>query len=122
MCAGISAIAITLSKGKIFAAQRAWLKEKSSFAGGLFSCPYCLSHWIVVAVMLIWPQKLIGGPILADYILSGFSLIGFNAVFMGLTMRLLQINEVHEKDIRIGECEKLLKSAVEALKRRHEKT
>lgn len=121
MCAGISAIAITLSKGKIFLKQRVWLSQKSPFLGGLFSCPYCLSHWIVFVAMLIWPQRLLGGPIFADYIFSGFSLIGFNALFMGLAMRLLQINEILEKENHIESLRQGLIRAKEALAAKDDK-
>ena len=42
----VASISFTISKSSIFKQVRFIINKYSSFFGELFSCPYCISHWI----------------------------------------------------------------------------
>lgn len=88
----IAAMSVTLTKGKIFRTQRLWLRKRSSFLGGLFSCPYCTSHWLVGYFLWQYRPELMGGSGLADFLVSGFALVGISALVMGIIMQLIEFS------------------------------
>jgi hypothetical protein len=50
----VGVISVTITKSSLFESLRDWMWEKSgNFLGKLFSCPYCMSHWVAL-VMVIW--------------------------------------------------------------------
>lgn len=60
------AIVETLHHSEFFAAARARLEAIGGFAGGLFACPFCLSHWAaawsaLVGLYLMPPRDWIEG-------------------------------------------------------------
>ncbi len=42
----VASISFTISKSSIFKPVRLFICKHSSFLGELFSCPYCISHWV----------------------------------------------------------------------------
>jgi len=53
-----ASITMTLSKAKIFAWLREWLLVHVPFVGKLLSCPYCTSHWVSLALMILLTSHL----------------------------------------------------------------
>ena len=47
-------ISMTVSKSKFFQPFRRLVKSKSPFFGELFSCPYCVSHWVSILLTIIY--------------------------------------------------------------------
>lgn len=47
----VGACAVTVTSTKVFAGWRAWLASRSTWWHGLFSCPYCFSHWMAFGVV-----------------------------------------------------------------------
>lgn len=41
-----AAISITLTRASVFEAPRGYVAARSTFFGTLFSCTYCMSHWV----------------------------------------------------------------------------
>lgn len=47
---------LTITRSKLFRGLRHWLWLKSDWLGDLIHCPYCMSHWIALAMILgKWP-------------------------------------------------------------------
>lgn len=88
----ISAISITASRGKIFRSPRIWIRSKSSWLGGLFSCPYCISHWLAFAALPVCQLEAITGARLADIFIWAFSWVGISALISGAIMSLIEFS------------------------------
>ena len=56
--------------------------------GYLFTCFYCMSHWVVIAAVLIYQPRLIqSGSLVCDLIVSTFFTITISALACGLLFR-----------------------------------
>ena len=53
----IASIATTITRAKVFRWLRVWIADKSEFWGDLFSCPYCFTHWLSIAYILLCQQE-----------------------------------------------------------------
>lgn len=84
-----SAISMTLTKATISKPLREKVKEKSKFFGELFTCPYCMSHWVNAILLILsrpiilsfFPDLLIPG---IDYVVIWFALVSLSAYGSGL--------------------------------------
>lgn len=77
----VSVVSLTIAKTKAFAAIREKIAEKSDWLGYLFSCPYCLSHWISFLVVAVYrPITVSSGIILADLAVSIFVIVALATV------------------------------------------
>jgi hypothetical protein len=47
----VMGIAHTIARERLFAPLREWLRRRSSWLGYLICCPYCLSHWVALALV-----------------------------------------------------------------------
>lgn len=61
----IAAATVTIGKTGLFAPLRAAVRRRSERLGRLVGCPYCLSHWFALALVL-WDRP--GGGVLAGAI------------------------------------------------------
>lgn len=50
--------AFTLTRTKISDPMRSWLTRRSKWVGALFSCPFCLGHWLSAIAVLIYQPRL----------------------------------------------------------------
>jgi len=91
ICCGV--ISYTLTKGSIFGPLRLWLIDHSLFFGKLLQCPYCTSHWVAFGAMLLFHPRMVGGPVWADYIATGFALTGLSALFAASIFKLFYVKE-----------------------------
>ncbi|MBU4295126.1 MAG: DUF1360 domain-containing protein [Desulfobulbaceae bacterium] len=62
-----ASLSYNITETKIFNPFREWLKGKNAFMGKLFSCGYCLGHWIEFALVLIYRVKLFSAWSPMDY-------------------------------------------------------
>ena len=65
-----ASISYTVTETKLFKPWREWLQRKNSFWSDLFSCGYCLGHWITCALVTIYRPKLFELWWLLDYFLT----------------------------------------------------
>lgn len=86
-CASVS---FTITKSRIFKGFREFFYNRSNkkiykFLSEFLSCPYCFSHWVSLAMTIIWLPKITncGFPIM-DYLVSIFTIIGIAAIFTRL--------------------------------------
>jgi hypothetical protein len=80
-----ASIAYTVTETKLFQPLREWLKQQSTFLGDLFSCGYCLGHWIAFALVVIYQPRLFQAWWLLDYFCTALIiawLSGFQWIFM----------------------------------------
>ena len=52
-------ISFTLTETKIFSPLRDWLKAKIPILGELWSCGYCLGHWIALTLVAIYQPRVL---------------------------------------------------------------
>lgn len=72
----VAAAALTITRATVFKPLRLWIKGKNAFIGELFSCPYCMSHWIsLIAVLVLKPRIVVSDVPIADYIVSIFFIV-----------------------------------------------
>lgn len=51
-----ASVTLTLTRASIFRPWRYWIARKSKWLGKLFSCPYCMSHWVALVFVLLSQQ------------------------------------------------------------------
>lgn len=61
-----SSVSITITQTELFAPLRALMQKAGHMIGYLFQCFYCMKHWVVAALILVYQ------PILIE---SGFSVV-----------------------------------------------
>ncbi len=84
----VAALSVTFTTSHMGLWLQKWLVKKSILLGLLFSCPYCISHWFALGLVLIY---LPGGPI--DIIVTTFTIVGMAAVFSGMIRLLSKLNK-----------------------------
>lgn len=83
-----ASISYTITMTELFAPVRAWTQKLGHMMGYLFTCFYCMSHWVVIAAVLIYQPRLIkSGSLVCDLIVSTFFTITISALVCGLLFR-----------------------------------
>ncbi|KAB0588881.1 DUF1360 domain-containing protein [Comamonas kerstersii] len=83
-----ASISYTITMTELFAPVRAWTQKLGHMIGYLFTCFYCMSHWVVIAAVLIYQPRLIqSGSLVCDLIVSTFFTITISALACGLLFR-----------------------------------
>ncbi len=78
----VSVVSLTITKAKAFSTIREKIIEKSDWLGYLFSCPYCLSHWVSLLVVAVYrPITVSSGMLLADLVVSIFVIVALATMF-----------------------------------------
>ncbi|HSI21265.1 MAG TPA: DUF1360 domain-containing protein [Verrucomicrobiae bacterium] len=84
----VSALAVTVSKGKVFIPFREKVAKWSSWWGELITCPYCLSHWLALVLVLIYqPRPVQSNIYLLDLLVSTMVVVAISAFSAGLILR-----------------------------------
>jgi hypothetical protein len=88
-----SAASVTLSKTHITEPARRWLGKKTKLAQAsyLANCPYCISHWIAVGLVMGLPWQ---GFL--QFLVQFGSVVAIAAIGIGVIMNLLGW---HQKDL-----------------------
>ena len=78
----ISCISYTISRSGIFSGFRNWVERKMpDKIDELIHCPYCLSHYVALIVLLITRTIIpITGWIVVDFIITLFALIEISSI------------------------------------------
>jgi hypothetical protein len=74
-----ASISFTISETKLFKPLREWLKAKVAFLGELFSCGYCLGHWVSFALTAIYRPRLFEFWWPLDYFLTALIIAWLSA-------------------------------------------
>lgn len=83
-----ASISYTITMTELFAPVRSWSQKLGHMIGYLFTCFYCMSHWVVIAAVLIYRPRLIQSDLpSADLIVSIFFTITLAALVCGLLFR-----------------------------------
>lgn len=83
-----ASISYTITMTELFAPVRSWSQKLGHMIGYLFTCFYCMSHWVVIAAVLIYRPRLIQSDLLGvDLIVSIFFTITMAALVCGLLFR-----------------------------------
>jgi hypothetical protein len=95
----VSAIAMTMTQGSIFAPFRTWIAAKNRWLGELFACFFCLSHWVAFTAMAIFlPRPLRSQWFVADLVVSTFAMIALATINSGIVFRVfLSAMAVHRE-------------------------
>ena len=95
MALAIGTVSLTITQADLFSWLRNWLGEHNEVIADLFSCPYCMSHWIALGVMFMYqPLVLDTGNHWPDLAVSWFALIALGSMAAGSILRIL--GGVHE--------------------------
>lgn len=81
-----SAISLTISRAKIFEWLRKGLLRRrppGKFLAELVSCPYCVSHWVALALVWAYPLRFTEGYFWLDLIVLTAAVVGISAVISG---------------------------------------
>jgi hypothetical protein len=81
-------ISFTVSEAKLFKPLREWFKSKNRFLGELFSCGYCLGHWVAFVLVAIYQPRLFQAWWLLDYFLTAL-IISWMGALQWIVMCLL---------------------------------
>jgi hypothetical protein len=109
----IASVAWTITHEEIFSEPRKWCEEKSKKCRTLlqrkffylFTCEYCLSHWVTAFFLFVTRFKLL----LSDwrgYLIAGFSLVWVANVYMSFFARIRL--DVKRERVEIASEEKVL--------------
>lgn len=84
----VSALSMTLTKAKVFKGTREWIKDRSTWLGGLITCPYCTSHWFAFGAVVVYRPRIVdsGTPVL-DLAVTAFAVVALAAFSSGLIYR-----------------------------------
>lgn len=84
----VASVSMTITKAKVFAPLREWVMDLNEWLGDLFSCPYCMSHWVALGAMLVFkPFVLYTEHPAADWTATWFALVTISSVFGGWIYR-----------------------------------
>jgi hypothetical protein len=84
----VAALSLTLTKAKVSAPARRWIKKKSYWLGELASCPYCMSHWLSFGMVAAFrPVIAHSGFFLLDLFVSAFAIVAIAAMAVGLIFK-----------------------------------
>ena len=84
MALAIGTVSMTITKANVFEWLRDWLDKKNDFLADLFSCPYCMSHWVALVLMFVYqPLVLDTGNKWPDLAVSWFALVALGSLAAG---------------------------------------
>jgi hypothetical protein len=107
----VGAASYTLARTKISIPLREWLAKKQSYDTDvterkrinkniwywlytLFSCPYCLGHWLAAVAVLIYRPHLTGGWVVADLGVSWLAVVALASAVSSLIGLGIRANNV----------------------------
>jgi len=65
-----ASVSFTITEMKVFKPFRDWIRKGNNWFGELFSCGYCLGHWIAFILVAIYQPRLFHTWWLLDYFLT----------------------------------------------------
>lgn len=81
----VAACSITLARSAMLVQYRRQMTKWHPKLGDLSRCHYCTSHWLALAVVLLY-RPTVGGLFFADLLLAWLALVGGAAVVSGIVL------------------------------------
>ena len=75
-----ASISFTLSESKLFLPLRERVKQRIPLLGELFSCGYCLGHWVSYGLVAVYRPRLFDSWWLLDYFLTALVIAWISGV------------------------------------------
>lgn len=97
----VAAMSLTLAKAKVTSRLRGWLLVKLPWVGQMVQCVYCSSHWIAFGVAL-FTMPLQPYSDWLNLLITTFALVGLSAIFTGLAIKLLHMDQQELYDLRMS--------------------
>lgn len=110
----VAAISVTITKASIFHPLRNWVAEHSEWVGKLFTCPYCMSHWVSFVLVACYQPRVFQLWWLLDLILSGFAVVAVSALVSGVIVHLVFAESENRRELE--QENKELREALERAK------
>jgi hypothetical protein len=85
-----ASISFTVTETKLFASLRGWLTTKSTVLGDLFSCGYCLGHWVAFGLTAIYQPRLFQTWLWLDYFFTALAIAWIAAFQWGVMCWLMK--------------------------------
>ena len=80
-----ASISFTFAETKICEPLRKWLQKRTRFFGQLFSCGYCLGHWMAFGLVALYQPRVVHGWAPLDYVLTAL-IVAWLAAFQWIAM------------------------------------
>lgn len=105
ICLAVAAFSVTMSAARVSAPLRNWLLmregEYPKLLGLLLSCPYCISHYVAVGVVLLINYRVpVTGHPVAIFFITMFAVVGMSCLIVGAMMRLQLWHENENRRLR----------------------
>ncbi len=71
----VAVISLTITRASVFQYLREWIRERNEWLGKLFTCPYCMSHWVSFALVACYQPRIIQWWWPLDLVLSAFAIV-----------------------------------------------
>lgn len=97
-----ASITTTIAKAKVTAGFRRLLRRNAPWFGELFSCAYCLSHWVAFTLVCLYHLDLVRSSwALFDCVVTTFALVTTSALLVGVLSRLVRFEADEPLDERV---------------------
>jgi hypothetical protein len=116
-----AAISLTISKGRIFIPLREWIASRNTWLGELVSCFYCTSHWVAIALVVIYQPVLLRKWLFLDLLVSVFVVVSVSTLVCGAIIRLTSMGEDNSAHEEIESLRGALESARGVIQSQQEK-
>lgn len=93
----VATTSMTVTRAIIFSPMRRWVKARNKWLGELVSCPYCFSHWVAFAAVLVVRPTLTTSWYPVDLLISALAVVGLAAMFCGLIFTAISAAAPHEQ-------------------------
>jgi len=80
-----ASISFTISESRIFTEFRSFMHDKSQLLGELFSCGYCLSHWVAFLLVGLYQFNIFNQIFIIDYFFTALA-ISWVSAFQWISM------------------------------------
>lgn len=82
-----SAISVTITRSGVFHGPRDWIADRSQWFGELVHCPYCMSHWVSLVLMLWYDLRIVPDTYwLVDLVVSALAVVAVASFFTLIVM------------------------------------
>jgi hypothetical protein len=106
----VACVSWTVTHEEVFREPREWCTERSKAAGNilarkffyLFTCEYCFSHYVTIAMLFMTRFTLVFGD-WRGYVIAGFSIVWIANLYMSLFGRLRLAITSERQDIEVVE-------------------
>lgn len=83
----VAAASFTIARTKITLPLRQAIANRSTWFGNLLQCPYCVSHWLALAAVLVFQPRPINHWLPVDLLAAWFFVVAVSAGVIGVIGR-----------------------------------